>query len=141
MFYVGVVSSFTGTVNAEKTQVSLLEKLGHSHGRAKRFLDSHKPHDVNGVMHRAIVCVLSDRFRLNNEVIGLAIKQYQCSWLTAKFHIYRISAREVMGNKVDWVDIFPEAASTASTPELAPTETAVNTNVSVDPVQALPVAS
>lgn len=142
MFYVGVVSSFTGTVNADKTQVHLLEKLGHSKGRAKRFLDSHKPYlyALDGLIYRAIVCVLSDRFRLNNEVIKLAMQQYTCSWNSAKFHCYRISALEVMGNKVDWLDIFPEPASTA-TPAPPLSETAIDSNVSVDPVKALPVAS
>jgi hypothetical protein len=114
MFYVGAVSSFKG--KTEPSNVTILEKLGHSQGRAKRFLDTHPPIQVNGALNRSIVFILTDNFRLRNDLIQLAIRQYKCNWPTAKFHLYREGALDVMGNKADWADIFPEA------PPLEPAE-------------------
>lgn len=116
MFYVGVVSSFKGKAEAAGSQCVIIEKLGHSQGRAKRFLDTHPPLDISGVAHRSVVFVLPDGFRLRNEIIQLSIRQYKCTWQTAKFHIYREAAADVMGNKADWVDLFPEEQSTAADP-------------------------
>ena len=108
MFYVGVVSSFKGKPTAGESHCAILEKLGHSQGRAKRFLDEHTPVEINGVKNRSVVFVLPDSFRLRNDLIQLSIRQYKCTWQTAKFHIYREAALDVMGNKQDWLEMFPE---------------------------------
>jgi len=129
MFYVGVVSSFKGKAEAAGSQCLLLEKLGHSQGRAKRFLDTHPPIAVNGIQHRSVVFVLPDNFRLRNDIIQLSIRQYKCNWQTAKFHIYREAAGDVMGNKADWLELFPDEKSTAD-----PVEPVSPGNVDVDPV-------
>lgn len=117
MFFVGVMSTFKGSKEKGDAKVLLLEKLGHSQGRAKRFLDTHPPLDVNGETNRSVVFVLPDNFRLQNDIIREAIKQYKCSWNTGKFHIYREAAKDVMGNKADWVELFPDEPSTATIPE------------------------
>lgn len=116
MFYVGVMSTFKGKKEAGGTSVLLLEKLGHSQGRAKRFLDTHPLIEVDGEKNRSVVFVLVDNFRLSNDIIREAIKQYKCSWQTAKFHIYREAAKDVMGNKADWVELFPDAPPTEGPP-------------------------
>jgi hypothetical protein len=125
MFYVGVVSSFKGKADGEGSQCAKIEKLGSSQGRAKRFLNEHKPVVIQGVKNRACVFVLPNGFRLRNDLIGLSIRQYKCDWTTAKFHIYREAAQDVVGNKQDWAEFFPED-DTATPPGVlaSPTEAA-----------------
>lgn len=125
MFYVGTYSTFCGKDSVHLTKVKEVEKLGHSAGRAKRYLNAHKPLTVNhnpaglgcGDIYRGVVFVLSDRFRLNNEVIQMAMRELKCDWQTAKFHCYRVGATDVIGNKEDWADLFPTQQSTAEPPE------------------------
>ena len=102
MFYVGIVSSFASKTEAAKASCSILEKLGHSKGRAIRFLGSHTSYEREGVKHRPVVFVLPDAFRLNNQLIQLSMRQYKCTWQTAKFHIYREMAVDVLASKEDW---------------------------------------
>ncbi len=140
MFYVGIVSSFASKAESAKASCSILEKLGHSKGRAIRFLDSHTSYEREGVKHRPVVFVLPDAFRLNNEVIKLSVRQYKCTWQTAKFHIYREMAVDVLASKEDWAEFFP-AATEAGAPVVLPTETAVvDTNVDVAPIASLQIA-
>jgi len=125
MFYVGVVSSFKGAPQAGGTRCLSLAKLGHSQGRAKRFLDTHPPVLVKEEKNRAVVFVLPEGFRLRNDLIQLAIRKYHCDWQTAKFHIYREAALDVMGNKADWLELFPETSpltDPSADAALSPTE-------------------
>lgn len=138
MFYVGIVSSFANKKEAVGVQCSVLEKLGHSLGRAHRFLNTHPPKEINGARQRAVVFVLPDGFRLRNDLIQLSIRQYKCSWEAAKFHIYREAAHDVMGNRADWLDLFPPDAPTDIEPAINPTSSTHIENVGTDPVVVLP---
>jgi hypothetical protein len=107
MFYVGAYSTFHGKDKVETTKVKLLEKFGPHLGRGKRWLDEHKPKEIDGEKYRAIVFVLPRGFRLSNDVVKMAIKRFKCDWQTAKFHVYRESLVDVVGNKADWDEFFP----------------------------------
>ena len=117
MFYVGTCSSFVHKDKAPLTKVSHLEKLGHSRGRAARFLKEHQPIEINGAKHRAVVFELPESFRLRNDWIQTAIKLYRCTWIEAKFHIYREAAANVLIEKPNFPELFPDPASTALLPE------------------------
>ena len=108
MFYVGVYVHYEGSEKAKEARVKVVEKLGHSRGRAERFLNSHPVVEVDGFKYRALVMVMPDRFRLSNDVIKLSMRAYECDWQNAKFHCYRMSAQDVIGNKDVWPDIFPQ---------------------------------
>lgn len=140
MFYVGIVSSFASKTEAAKASCSILEKLGHSKGRAIRFLDNHTSYEVGGAKHRPVVFVLPDAFRLSNEAIKVSVRQYHCTWQTAKFHIYREMAVDVLASKEDWAEFFPKEGDTSSQsqqPESQP-ESAVVENVNLDPIGVTP---
>ena len=144
MFYVGIVSSFASKTEAARASCSILEKLGHSKGRAIRFLDSHTSYEVDGVKHRPVVFVLPDAFRLNNEVIKVSVRQYSCTWQTAKFHVYREMAVDVLASKEDWAEFFPKEGETSSQSQQPGAQTgsqpgsAVGENVNLDPIGVMP---
>jgi hypothetical protein len=140
-FFVGAHTSFRGKEKSlvNDTKVRILEKLGHSSGRAKRFLNTHKPlkviehvpdKDGNPVgverHYRAIVFKMPNGYRLQNDVVRAIIKDLKCDWQTAKFHAYRIAAQDVVGNQEDWPELFPKEESTAEPAVVSPT--AVETN-------------
>lgn len=131
MFFVGTYSTFSGADSVENTKVKDLEKLGHSAGRANRYLNSHRPSVYNGVQYRAVVFVLPERFRLANDLIRATIKHYKCDWDTAKFHCYRLAAVDITGNKEDWSDKFKEQ-DTAAPEAQAISGTALESNVPVE---------
>ena len=128
MFFVGAYSTFSGADSVENTKVKILEKLGHSAGRATRFLNTHRPAMYNAVQYRAVVFVLPEKFRLPNDLIHATIKHYKCDWDTAKFHCYRLAAVDVTGNKEDWQDKFKEQDTSAPEAQ-AISGTAVESNV------------
>jgi len=107
MFYVGAYSTFHGKDKVETTKVKLLEKFGPHLGRAKRWLDAHKPKEIEGERFRAIAFALPRGFRLSNDVVRDAVKRFKCDWQTAKFHVYREQLVDVIGNKEDWQEYFP----------------------------------
>jgi hypothetical protein len=124
MFYVGVHASYEGADKARFTKVRLLDKLGRSAGRAERFLVNNPPVQKQGLLYRSMVLVLPPKFILRNDQIQVAIKAYQCDWQTAKFHVYRLAAVNVLGKQDVWSDVLTaanaaEAAqqSTATDPE------------------------
>jgi hypothetical protein len=112
MFYVGVVSAFKTRAESADNVVFLLEKLGHSAGRARRFLDTHPPKQVGEadcpVLSRAVVFVLPEGYRQQNDLIRQAMRTYACDWVTAKYHVYRQAAVDVIGNRADWAGIAPD---------------------------------
>jgi hypothetical protein len=108
MFYVGAYSTFSGNSKVETTKVKLVEKFGPHIGRGKRWLDEHKPKEIDGERYRAIVFALPPGFRLSNDVVKMAIKRFKCDWQTAKFHIYRERHVDIIGNKEDWQEFFPK---------------------------------
>lgn len=116
MFYVGAYTTFHGKSKVETTKVKLLEKFGPHRGRANRWLDAHKPKEIDGERYRAIAFVLPRGFRLSNDVVRLAVKKYNCDWQTAKFHVYREQLVDVIGNKEDWSEFFPSEEKTETVP-------------------------
>jgi len=108
MFYVGVYLHYEGSEKAKEATVKVIEKLGHSRGRADRFLNSYPTLETDGKKFRALVLVLPDRFRLSNDVIKMSMRAYECDWQHAKFHAYRMSCQDVVGNQDVWSDIFPK---------------------------------
>lgn len=138
MFYVGTCSSFSNKKTAQDSRVSILEKLGHSRGRAERFLNDHPPVEINGKLHRAAVFCLPEGFRgLNNAFIKTAIKLYKCTWIEAKFHIYRETARDIIVNRAQWADLLPKEGDTAPPEEPVSPTAALDTNQVVAPVASL----
>lgn len=124
MFYVGVHVSYEGSNKALFSKVRLMDKLGQSQGRAERFLVNNPPVHQDGLQYRAMVLVLPTKFILSNDMIRAAVKAYRCDWQTAKFHVYRLSAVNVLGKQDVWDDVLTaakeaEAAmqSTANPPE------------------------
>ena len=102
MLYVGVVGSFP---TMKEANVVLLEVFGRSVGRAKRFLDAHPPKFKGEVLYKSVALVLPDGVRLRNDLIQQTIREYHCTWDTAKFHLYRHAANNIVGNKDDWKDL------------------------------------
>lgn len=111
MFFVGAYSTFAGTNSVVPVKVKKLEKLGHSRGRAKRFIDEHRVVTTDDGLVRAVVFVLPEKFRLSNDLIRETIKAFKCDWETAKFHCYRLATVDVIGHGPDW----PEVQLPAST--------------------------
>jgi hypothetical protein len=130
MFYVGAFTTFAGRTQPNGgVRVKLLEKLGKSKGRAIRFLKEHKRQDSDGATLRAVVFALSPRFILRNDAIQETIKRYKCDWATAKFHLYREHALDVVATKEEWPEVTEPETSTATEPE--PVNPA---NVSLEPI-------
>ncbi len=107
MFYVGAYTTFAGAKPGNNTEVKTLEKLGHSRGRAERFLDQHPRMDVGGKSYRAVIFQLPNGFILRNDMIRLAMEKYECDWSTAKFQIYREASQDVLARRKDWPEIEP----------------------------------
>ncbi len=110
LLYVAAYSSFSGKEKAEASLVTIIEKCGGSVGRANRFIDEHRPKVIDGVEYRAIVFVMPNGFVLRNDVIQLTMRQFKCDWQTAKFHIYRERAINVIGRETDWAGVIPKKA-------------------------------
>lgn len=108
MFYVGVYVHYEGASKAQESKVRVIEKLGHSRGRAERFLNSHPPMTIGDKLYRPIVMVMPDRWRLSNDVIKASMEAFDCDWQLAKFHCYRMASRDVLGSADVWKDIFPQ---------------------------------
>jgi len=106
MLYVGAYVHFVGEEKSLQTKIRTIETLGHSRGRAERFLDSHPPIALtDGEHYRAIVFAMPEGFRLRNDVIKLTIRKYNCDWQTAKFHCYRLAAQDAIGRQDVWQDL------------------------------------
>lgn len=109
MFYVGVYVNYNGANEASKAVVKKLEKLGHSIGRGERFLKQHPPKIDGDLKFRAMVLQLPNGFILRNDVIQQTMRVYKCDWETAKFHVYRLSATNVLGKQDVWDDVLTAA--------------------------------
>lgn len=120
MFYVGAYVHYNGANDTQSSRIQILEKLGHSRGRAERFLTTYPPKDVNGKMYRAIIFVLSDGFRLQNDAIRLSARVHHCDWTTAKFHCYRLGSIDALGKMDVWNDIVQKAAEAPEPAPVAP---------------------
>lgn len=116
MFYVGAFAHYNGARDIGATKVQVLEKLGHSRGRAERFLTTHPPKEINGKSHRAIVFVLGDGFRLANDAIQLSARVHHCEWTEAKFHCYRLAAKDAIGKQDVWADLLQQAHNIEAVP-------------------------
>lgn len=125
MFLVGAYAAYEGADKARFTKVRKLEKLGYSTGRAERFLKEHASKEFDGDRYRALVFVLPPKFILRNDIIRTTIKAYQCDWETAKFHVYRLAAVNVLGKQDVWADVLTaaEEAEKAAQPTAEPIET------------------
>ena len=132
MFFVGTLSTFAGTNSVVPTRLKHMEKLGHSAGRAKRYLNEHKSFQNEDGLYRPVVFVLHNSFRLQNDIIRQTMKMFKCDWQHAKFHIYRMSALDVIGNPQDWKELVPQEQSTADPKAELLSETAVDTNQPVE---------
>lgn len=110
MFFVGVICRFNGMDQVEKAEVSLVEKLGRSKGRAIRFINDHPMRaGHSGVVWRALAFILPDRFRLSNDMIQDAMHRFKCDWQLAKFHCYREHSLDFMVKTTEWPDLIQKA--------------------------------
>lgn len=137
MLYVGAYSSFNGVRGSkEPVHVRALEKLGHSRGRGERFLkewrrqeqvrvtDKIDPEDGRHMVvtdiYRALIFMLPEGFRLRNDIVQQFCQNYHCGWTEAKFHVYRLSAIDVMGKSDDWREYLEKRQETPTTQPDAP---------------------
>ena len=108
MFFVGAYTSFAGQKQAQGTQVLELDKLGRSRGRAERFLKTHPRKDLaDNTTFRAVIFALSEGFTLRNDSIREMMQRMKCDWATAKFHLYREAARDVVATRSEWPELNP----------------------------------
>jgi hypothetical protein len=144
MFYVGVHVVYEGADKARFSKVRLLDKLGRAQGRAERFLVNNPPVEKQGLRYRAMVLVLPPKFVLRNDMIQAAVKAYQCDWQTAKFHVYRLAAVNVLGKQDVWADVMTAASeaeaakqSTDTVPEPVNPANEPIVNPNMDKIQVL----
>lgn len=152
MLYVGAYSSFNGVKESkEPVHVRALEKLGHSRGRAERFLkewrrqeqmrvtDTIDPEDGRCVVvtdiYRSLVFVLPESFRLRNDIVQEFCKSYKCEWTEAKFHVYRLTAVDVMGKSDDWREYLVKQDEVPTTPHAAPVSETATLDQNVPVIQ------
>lgn len=137
MMYVGAYSNYRGTTHdGSQFRVRALEKLGHSKGRAERFLKQWRrqeqlllTEDRNGhatEIFRSIVFVLPENFRLRNDIVQGFCLSHKCEWVEAKFHVYRVWATDIMGKSDDWQEVL--------TPPDSPAQAISNESVEKDVV-------